>query len=54
MREQALFNDGTADYVIPQEPNQNEPVTLSLRPAPGDGSGVLVVSGGGGEVGGGG
>ncbi|MEY8506624.1 glycoside hydrolase family 13 protein [Lachnospiraceae bacterium 42-17] len=46
MREQALFNDGTADYVIPQEPNQNETVTLRFRTAKGDVSRVRLITAG--------
>lgn len=46
MREQALFSDGTADYVIPQEPNQNETVTLRFRTAKGDVSRVRLITAG--------
>ncbi len=46
MREQALFSDGTADYVIPQEPNQNETVTLRFRTARGDVSRVRLFAAG--------
>ena len=33
MNEQALFCDGTASYVIPQEPRENESVRLRFRTA---------------------
>lgn len=36
MKEQALFCDGTASYVIPQEPQENETVRLRFRTAKDD------------------
>ena len=36
MKKQALFCDGTASYVIPQEPRENETVSLRFRTAKDD------------------
>ena len=36
MNEPALFCDGTASYVIPQEPQEHETVRLRFRTAKGD------------------
>ena len=36
MKKQALFCDGTASYVIPQEPQENETVILRFRTAKDD------------------
>ena len=36
MNEKALFCDGTANYVIPQEPRENELVRLRFRTAKDD------------------
>ena len=44
MREQALFSDGSSGYVIPQEPNQNETVTIRFRTAKGDASRVRLIT----------
>lgn len=44
MRSQALFSDGTADYVIPQEPNPNETVTIRFRTAKEDASRVRLIT----------
>ena len=44
MKEQALFSDGTAGYVIPPEPDLNEKVTIRFRTAKDDVSGVKLVT----------
>lgn len=48
MKEQALFCDGTASYVSPPEPAENERVTLRFRTAKGDVDSVRLVTRGGG------
>lgn len=44
MKEQALFCDGTASYVSPPEPAENERVTLRFRTAKGDVDSVRLVT----------
>ena len=44
MNEQALFCDGTASYVSPPEPAENERVTLRFRTAKGDVDSVRLVT----------
>lgn len=44
MKKQALFCDGTASYVIPQEPRENETVSLRFRTAKDDKVRVRLVT----------
>lgn len=44
MKEQALFCDGTASYVIPSQPAENETVTLRFRTAKGDAKRVRLMT----------
>ena len=44
MKEQALFCDGTASYVSPPEPAENERVTLRFRTAKDDVDSVRLVT----------
>ena len=44
MNEQALFCDGTASYVIPQEPQENETVRLRFRTAKNDARRVRLMT----------
>ncbi|MCF2679175.1 glycoside hydrolase family 13 protein [Faecalicatena contorta] len=44
MREEALFCDGTGQYVIPAQPGLNETVTLRFRTAKGDADKVKLIT----------
>ena len=46
MNRDALFCDGTQDYVIPAEPEVNEKITLRFRTAHNDVEEVNVLTGG--------
>ena len=45
MNRQALFSDGTADYVCPPEPAAGDKVTIRLRTAQNDIDEAVIVSG---------
>lgn len=45
MKEQALFCDGTGNYVIPPEPGCNQKITLRFRTAQNDVDGIQLVVG---------
>lgn len=48
MKEQALFCDGTASYVNPPQPAENETITLRFRTAKDDVDRVRLMTGVGG------
>lgn len=45
MNRQALFSDGTADYICPVEPMEGETVSLRFRTAKDDVEKVTIISG---------
>ena len=46
MNREALFCDGTGDYVIPPEPSENEKIVLRFRTAHNDVEEVNILTGG--------
>ena len=46
MNKEALFCDGTRDYVIPPEPKENERIVLRFRTAHSDVEEVKILTGG--------
>ena len=45
MNKEALFSDGTGNYLVPSEPKKNEVVTIRFRTAKNDVDFVRVISG---------
>ena len=45
MNREALFSDGTKQFLVPSEPNKNEVVTIRFRTAKNDADFVRVISG---------
>ena len=45
MNREALFSDGTGQYLVPSEPKKNEVVTIRFRTAKNDVDFVRVISG---------